>query len=72
MAEMRCQKLLDREVGWQKEQLRALGDGMNSIPEKHREVGWQEIERLAGRIERSVGIKRGGRWHHYREVRWQP
>jgi hypothetical protein len=38
---------------------------------KHREVGWQQIERLAGKVERFDGTKREGCWHSYGEVYWQ-
>ena len=67
-----CQKTRDREVGWQNERLGAPCRGRKSIRKTHREVGWHEIERLAGRLERSVGRKREGHWHKSREVCWQP
>jgi hypothetical protein len=71
LAVVGCQKSRNREVGWQKEALGALCTGMKSTRKKHREVGWHEIERLAGTIERSVGRKREGHWHRSREVCWQ-
>ena len=72
LAALGCQKSRNREVGWQNERLEAPCRGRKSIRKKHREVGWHEIERLAGRIERSVGRKREGHWHRSREVCWQP
>lgn len=72
LAALGCQKSLNREVRWQNERLGAPCRGMKSIRKKHREVGWHETERLAGKIERSVGRKREGHWHRSREVCWQP
>jgi hypothetical protein len=72
-AQLGCQKLRIREVGWQKEGPGVRYTGLDWISEPdrevcwqqehHREVRWQQIERLAGRIERSAGSKREERWH---------
>jgi len=67
-----CQKIKDREVGWQKVRSVALLVPSFCPVGLDREVYWQGLERLAGKIERSTGMKREARWHGYGEVYWQP